>query len=44
MAGQVPTIDVLLNLVPERPQVVQDKLQAHPDLAHRQDHHGYSLV
>ncbi|KAF2214860.1 hypothetical protein CERZMDRAFT_17914, partial [Cercospora zeae-maydis SCOH1-5] len=39
-----PSIDVLLNLVPERPQVVQDKLRAHPELAPKQDHHGYSLV
>ncbi|USW48115.1 Putative ankyrin repeat-containing domain superfamily [Septoria linicola] len=44
MSSQAPPIDVLLNLVPERPQAVQDKLQAHPDLAHRQDQHGYSLV
>ncbi|GIZ40566.1 hypothetical protein CKM354_000390000 [Cercospora kikuchii] len=42
--AQAPSIDVLLNLVPERPQVVQDKLQSHPELASKQDHHGYSLV
>jgi hypothetical protein len=41
---QVPSIDLLLNLVPERPQVVLEKLQAHPDIASKQDAHGYSLV
>lgn len=40
----VPSIDLLLNLVPERPNVVLEKLQAHPDLASKQDAHGYSLV
>lgn len=42
--SQVPTIDILLNLVPERPVVVLEKLRAHPALAHKQDMHGYSLV
>ncbi|EME88192.1 uncharacterized protein MYCFIDRAFT_27897 [Pseudocercospora fijiensis CIRAD86] len=42
--AQTPSIDILLNLVPERPNVVLEKLQAHPTLAHRQDGHGYSLV
>jgi hypothetical protein len=42
--AQASTIDILLNLVPERPEVVLEKLQANPDLAHKQDSHGYSLV
>ena len=42
--AQAPSIDVLLNLVPERPNVVLEKLQAHPALADRRDGHGYSLV
>lgn len=42
--AQAPTIDILLNLVPERPEVVLEKLQAYPDLASKQDQHGYSLV
>lgn len=42
--AQSPTIDLLLNLVPERPEVVLEKLQAFPDLARKQDQHGYSLV
>lgn len=42
--AQAPSIDVLLNLVPERPNTVLEKLQAYPDLASRRDAHGYSLV
>lgn len=42
--SQAPTIDLLLNLVPERPSAVLEQLQAHPDLASKQDAHGYSLL
>lgn len=42
--SQVPSIDLLLNLVPERPEVVLEKLRAHPELVAKQDVHGYSLV
>lgn len=41
---QVPTIDLLLNLVPDRPATVLTQLQAHPDLASKRDAHGYSLL
>jgi hypothetical protein len=39
-----PTIDRLLNLVPDSPDAVLGYLRAHPDLASKQDAHGYSLV
>lgn len=42
--SQVPTIDLLLNLVPDRPSAVLDQLQTHPELASKQDAHGYSLL
>ena len=42
--SQVPTIDRLLNLVPDSPSTVLQQLQAHPDLASKQDAHGYSLL
>ncbi|KAF2771717.1 hypothetical protein EJ03DRAFT_268200 [Teratosphaeria nubilosa] len=42
--AQAPTIDHLLNQVPDAPSVVLDQLRAHPDLASKQDAHGYSLV
>lgn len=38
------TIDRLLNLVPEHPDQVLNHLISHPELAGRQDRHGYSLV
>ncbi|KAF2428846.1 hypothetical protein EJ08DRAFT_650827 [Tothia fuscella] len=37
-------IDVLLNLVPDSPQTVVTQLQNEPDLASKQDGHGYSLL
>lgn len=42
--AQVPSIDLLLNLVPDRPATVLQQLEAHPDLASQQDAHGYSLL
>lgn len=42
--AQAPTIDRLLNMVPDSPDVVLAQLQAHPELASQQDAHGYSLV
>ena len=42
--AQPPTIDRLLTLAPDSPSVVLEKLRAHPDLASKQDAHGYSLV
>ena len=42
--GQPPTIDRLLNLVPDSPQTVLEILQNHPALASEQDAHGYTLV
>ncbi|KJX94747.1 ankyrin repeat-containing protein [Zymoseptoria brevis] len=42
--AQAPSIDRLLNLVPESPDTVLSYLQTHPDLALKQDAHGYSLV
>lgn len=44
MTGRVPTIDVLLNLMPDAPNSVLSYLIAHPELASRQDGHGYSLL
>lgn len=37
-------VDVLLNLVPDHPDRVLTCLQSHPELASKQDGHGYSLV
>ena len=42
--AQAPTIDLLLNLVPDRPDTVLQQLLAHPHLASKQDAHGYSLL
>ena len=39
-----PTIDVLLNAVPDHPQTVLAHLARHPHLAGAQDSHGYSLL
>lgn len=39
-----PTIDRLLNLVPDSPDTVLNYLRTHPQLASGQDAHGYSLV
>ncbi|KAK5132905.1 hypothetical protein LTR08_008351 [Meristemomyces frigidus] len=44
MAHPPPTIDRLLNLVPDSPAAVPTHLEAHPHLAAQQDAHGYSLV
>jgi len=43
MASPV-TIDTLLNEVPDSPSIVLNQLRAHPELAPKQDSHGYSLV
>lgn len=40
----VPSIAVLLNLVPDRPSSVLQSLAQHPQLASLQDQYGYSLV
>ncbi|KAK4547368.1 hypothetical protein LTR36_001024 [Oleoguttula mirabilis] len=42
--AHAPTIDRLLNQVPDSPSIVLEQLRAHPDVASRQDAHGYSLV
>lgn len=42
--SQRATIDILLNLVPDAPGSVLTHLEAHPDLASKQDAHGYSLL
>lgn len=42
--AQALTIDRLLNQVPDSPSVVLSHLQAHPELASKQDSHGYSLL
>lgn len=39
-----PTIDALLNLVPDSPSTVLSHLAAHPALASARDAHGYSLL
>lgn len=44
MAEQAPTIDRLLQLVPDSPDTVLSLLRNHPQLASKQDAHGYSLV
>ena len=44
MTGRPPTIDVLLNLVPDAPDSVLSHLSTHPELASKQDSHGYSLL
>lgn len=43
-AEAAPTIDRLLNLVPDSPAVVLAHLESHPSLAGAQDSHGYSLL
>ncbi|KAL2353885.1 ankyrin repeat domain-containing protein [Cryomyces antarcticus] len=40
----LPTIDRLLNLVPDSPSTVLSHLQSQPDLASACDSHGYSLL
>ena len=42
--SQAPTIDRLLNQVPDSPSIVLQQLQTHPELAPKQDAHGYSLL
>jgi len=42
--AQPPTIDRLLNQVPDSPQNVLTQLQTHSELASKQDAHGYSLL
>lgn len=42
--AQAPTIDRLLNLVPDTPNEVLTQLQSHPELASQKDAHGYNLV
>lgn len=44
MAQQAPSIDRLLNQVPDTPDTVLSQLQSYPDLASKQDAHGYSLL
>ncbi|KAK0914892.1 hypothetical protein LTR02_001627 [Friedmanniomyces endolithicus] len=39
-----PSVDLLLNLVPDHPDQVVAQLRSHPSLASQQDAHGYSLV
>lgn len=39
-----PSIDRLLNLVPDSHQQVLDHLERNPELASQQDRHGYSLL
>ena len=41
---QRPTIDGLLNLVPDAPESVLSHLRTHPELASEQDSYGYSLL
>lgn len=41
---QPPTIDRLLNIVPDAPTSVLSYISAHPELALKQDSHGYSLL
>lgn len=41
---QAPSIDRLLNLVPDHPDTVLSELRANPQLASQQDAHGYSLL
>lgn len=41
---QTPSIDRLLNLVPDSPDSVLNNLRTHPQLASQQDAHGYSLL
>jgi len=42
--AQNVTIDRLLNLVPDSPDSVLQQLQQNPELASKQDAHGYSLL
>ena len=41
---QPPTIDRLLNLVPDAASSVLSYIRTHPELASKQDSHGYSLL
>ena len=42
--SEIVTIDRLLNLVPDSPDSVLSHLRAQPELASKQDSHGYSLI
>lgn len=42
--AQAPTIDRLLNLVPDSADSVLQQLRQYPELASKQDSHGYSLL
>ena len=42
--AQMASIDVLLNLVPDSPNSVLSHLRNNPELATKQDAHGYSLL
>ncbi|KAI9683505.1 MAG: hypothetical protein M1822_006045 [Bathelium mastoideum] len=44
MASTRPSIDFLLNLVPDNPQAVRTSLSQHPSLADKKDAAGYSLL
>lgn len=44
MGNQPPTIDRLLQLVPDSPDTVVSHLRTYPQLASKQDAHGYSLL
>lgn len=44
MGDQPPSIDRLLQLVPDLPDSVLSHLRTQPELASKQDAHGYSLV
>ncbi|KAF2813526.1 uncharacterized protein BDZ99DRAFT_368224, partial [Mytilinidion resinicola] len=44
MARAPPSIDLLLNLVPDRPSSVLNSLYSYPNLASSADAHGYSLL
>jgi hypothetical protein len=42
--AQALTVDRLLNQVPDSPSIVLQQLRQRPDLASKQDSHGYSLL
>ncbi|KAK3047542.1 hypothetical protein LTR09_011046 [Extremus antarcticus] len=42
--AQPPPIDRLLSLVPDAPDTVLSQLRTYPELASKQDSHGYSLL
>ncbi|GAB1727086.1 hypothetical protein NU195Hw_g3939t1 [Hortaea werneckii] len=42
--AQAPSIDLLLSVAADKPSAALDQLRAHPELASKQDAHGYSLV